>query len=154
MNKIPFFTMLSVLLALILVAPTSSCSDGNEDLPQSCVDSFATNYFNWRFPAALSYSTTASKKWLAYATSQIRQEDVDSLRAMKEGATIEIVDIIVGEGEATATAIVEVSNYLRLDSISSKPNMSAKGRYSLNMIKENNKWKVSLSELPRALEKK
>lgn len=149
MNRTVIFSMLSVLLALVLVVPASSCSDGDEDLPQSCVDSFATNYFNWRFPSAVAYTTDSSKKWLAYAASQVRQEDVDSLRAMKEGATIEIDDIAVGDDKATAT--VEVKNYLRLDTISSKPYVSAKDKYRLNLVRENNKWKVSLNALPRAI---
>lgn len=74
-----------ILLAAVsgMMMAGSSCKHelSEEEQLRMDADSFAVNYYNWHFEKALRYCTPESEKWLRFASSNVHQADVDSLRA-------------------------------------------------------------------------
>lgn len=138
----------SLGLVVVLLCLPSGCHNGDEDQLESCVDSFATAYFNWQFVKAAPYCTSGSRCWLSYAASQVTQEDVDSLRTKEEGAKVELGDIHY-DNDSTAMVKVEVSNFLPMDTIGKCGPAVKKAVYRLRSCFRSGRWLVILDELPR-----
>lgn len=134
-----------LILAAIFSLATTSCHNGSSKQLKGTVDSFATAYFNWRFVDALPHVTAESKKILSFEASQVRQQDVDSLRAMKEGAATEIKDVNY-LNDSTATAIVEARQFLSMDSIGKAPHIINKATFHIPLQYRNGIWKVDLRQ--------
>lgn len=139
----------SLVTVITLFVSCSSCFHHEEDGACEAVDSFSTAYFNWQFGKAIHYVDDGSARWLRYAAAQVTQEDVDSLRAMPEGASVEVEDVVYGDSLAMAT--VEVSNFLAFDSIGKAPHVVGKAAYKLPVRRADGHWKVVLEGLPRQL---
>lgn len=133
---------------LLLVVFMFSCGNSEKSELRSTVDSFSVAYFNWQFQRAKRYSDNQSLIWLRYAASQVNQEDVDSLKAMKEGAAIKIKDINISDDENSAVATVEVRNFLSMDSIGRAPHIINKATFQIPAKHRNGQWKISLKGLP------
>lgn len=138
-----FFPIIALLFAV------ASCgNDGKEEL-SATVDSFSVAYFNWQFRRALPYADAASARWLSYAASQVGEDDVDSLRAMEQGAETEITNLQIHDGDSTAVATVRVRNFLAMDSIGEAPHVEQNKTFRLSVARRGGKWKVVLDGLPR-----
>lgn len=151
MRKLPIIAVATLTVAMSFLTSFSACNNHKGDELTAAVDSFATSYFNWHFPSAASFATRASRQWLSYAASQVRQEDIDSLRTMKTGATVAIVEL--SESDTGAIAVVAVKNHLALDSIGGTPRISAEDKFELKLVTEDSQWKVDLKELPKPVKK-
>ena len=134
-----------VFLPVMFGIVVTSCHKGSEKQMKEVVNGFSSAYFNWRYFEATRYVTHASCKWLSYISSQVIQTDVDSLRAMKEGATFEIGDIAYDDGGSSARVKVTVSNFLLMDSIGHSPRICSRGEYIIPLSFDGNEWKVTLS---------
>lgn len=143
MKNILGICFLSVLLSMAII----SCGDKGHDDPKTVVESFSTAYFNWRFKDAELCVTTQSRKWLAFAASQVDSDDVDSLRAMEFAASVEIEDINEID-DTTAQATVTVKNFLTLDSIGAHPHTEAERQFKIPVSLVGKYWKVKLTRLP------
>lgn len=142
------FFRLPVLLALALaLAACDWGRDGDEDQLKADVDSFAVHYFNWRYADALPYCTDESRPWLQFAASNVRQQDVDSLRAMESGTSCEVSDIDY-TSDSTALATVRVDNLLVADTLD-RPAHRVYGATVRIPLVFRGKWRVHLSALPR-----
>ena len=142
------FFRLPVLLALALaLAACDWGRDGDEDQLRAAVDSFAVHYFNWRYADALPYCTDESRPWLQFAASNVRRQDVDSLRAMESGASCEVSDIDY-TSDSTALATVRVDNLLVADTLD-RPAHRVHGATVCIPLVFRSKWQVHLSALPR-----
>ncbi len=136
-------------VAAVAVAGSFLCTgcsshEGDEDQLREDADSFATYYYNWHFDRALRFCTPESEPWLRYMASNVTQEDVDSLRAKEEDATVEIGDITYhGEGDS-ATVTVNVSNFLQMDSIGKAPHHIGSASFSLPAVIHEGRWKVRM----------
>lgn len=144
-------TVYSVTALTLLSALLLSCDGGSRQEAADAADSFAVAYFNWRFFAAVPYSTPESKTWLNYAASQVTQEDIDSLKAKAEGAKITIEDIDMDD--STALVTVKVRDYIPFDSIGGTPHTAQEATFKLSMALREETWKVELNGLPRAKRK-
>jgi ketosteroid isomerase-like protein len=114
------------------------------------VEKFAEAYFNYDFETAMKLTTADSEKWLRYAASNIHQADVDVLRSQEEGASVSIDDITIDDGDTTASALVTVHNYMRLDTIGNAGRMISQAQFRLNMVMESDKWRIKMEGLPRS----
>ncbi|SNU11702.1 hypothetical protein SAMN06298210_11312 [Prevotellaceae bacterium KH2P17] len=149
-RKLPF--ALSLFAFCLLAASLGACHHQDDEvLLKETADSFATNYYNWRFEAAKAYCTPESGRWLRYAASQVHQEDVDVLKAQAQGAKCEIQDIAYADNDTTATVNISVRDFLRMDTIGTVAHLTDEASYTLTAVRRNEKWKVALSSLPRAL---
>lgn len=134
---------LMMLFSMLL----SSCGDGQHNDSRTVVESFANAYFNWRFKEAESYVTYESRRWLAFAASQVDSEDIDSLRAMEFAATAEVEDIEEID-DTTSLATVNVINFLVSDSIGEHPHMQAERKFQIPVAFDGKHWRVNLTQLP------
>lgn len=134
---------LMMLFSMLL----SSCGDGQHNDSRTVVESFANAYFNWRFKEAESYVTYESRRWLAFAASQVDSEDIDSLRAMEFAATAEVEDIEEID-DTTSLATVNVMNFLVSDSIGEHPHMQAERKFQIPVAFDGKHWRVNLTQLP------
>ena len=140
-KRLFFFILWSTASVFIF----SSCHDDGEDQIKEVARDFSSAYFNWRYPDAVRFVTAGSRRWLAYVSSQVSQEDVDSLRAMKEGASFKIGDVSYSSTGSFATVKVTVSNFLLMDSIDRAPRVCAHGEYEIPLSYDGHEWRVKLS---------
>lgn len=118
--------------------------EGDEGQLREGVDSFATYYYNWHFDRALRFCTPSSEPWLRFMASNVTQEDVDSLRAGEEDATVEVTGIAYhGEGDS-ATVSVSVANFLQMDSLGKAPHRVNEATFCLPAVIHGGKWKVRM----------
>ncbi len=132
-------------LPIMLVLTVTSCHEGSEKQMKEAVNGFSSAYFNWRFFEASKYVTPSSYRWLSYVSSQVNQTDVDSLRAMKGGATFKMGDIYYGGDGSSARVKVTVSNFLLMDSIGRPPRICSRGEFVIPLSFNGEAWKVTLS---------
>lgn len=137
----------SLAAVITLFVSCGSCFHREEGGAGEAADSFATAYFNWQFGKAVRYVDAGSERWLSYAASQVTQEDVDSLRAMAEGASVDVKGVAYYDSLAMAT--VAVSHFLAFDSIGKAPRVVDKATYKLPVKQVGGRWKVVLEGLPR-----
>lgn len=124
--------------------------EGDGDQLATAVDSFAASYFNWHFENALKNVDAGSQEWLVYAASNVHQADIDSLRAMSEGAAHELGDIDY-TSDTTAVAFVTVRNFLAMDTIGASAHLVGEAKFALPLRYVGGKWLVSLRALPKAM---
>ncbi len=138
------------LLLVVGVFLWSSCGlmhDGDADQLEADGDSFAVNYFNWRYAEAVTYCTEESLPWLQFAASNVHQEDVDSLRAMESGATCEIDDVNY-TSDSTAVVRFRLFNVLIADTLGHGAHLLPSGLVEIPFVYRD-KWRVHLTALPR-----
>lgn len=127
-----------------------ACTDHkNEEQLRNTASAFAQTYFNWQFNDALTYCTPSSKRWMIYAASQVKQDDVDKLRSAEQGARSEIKKIHYEEGDSVASVVMKVENFLSMDSLDAVGHFVKSATYTLQFVQLNKRWKVKLTELPR-----
>lgn len=137
------------LIICTFIAGFCSCGSDKEDKLHEAADSFAVAYFNWQFVRAVKYATPESRQWLSYLASQVSQEDVDSLRNMEQGAECEISHINTNNNDSMATVVVNVRNFMDMDSIGKGPHLVEQARFKLPLVYRNDKWKVDLKSILR-----
>lgn len=140
---------ISFMIALFFL---SSCSYNEENILKeeiaATVDEFATHYFNFDFNNTLNACTPESRKWLSFISSNVLQEDIDILKAQKEGAWHETEDINL-TSDTTATAVCKVFNFLKIDTLGRAGRMTEQATYKIPMVKRNGKWLVKMEGLPQ-----
>lgn len=122
--------------------------EGSDTQLKEDADSFATHYYNWHFEQAMRYCSPGSEKWLRYAASNVRQADIELLRAKASDATVEVGDIDFLNGGDSATVSVTVSDFLRMDTIGTGATPVGKATFLLPMVIHEGKWKVVLDGMP------
>ena len=122
-----------------------SCNTDSENQVKEVANNFSSAYFNWKFADAAKYVSYTSRRWLVFVSSQVTQQDVDSLRAMTEGATLTIDNVSYENNGSQAKVKVIVSNYLLMDSIGIAPRVCQHGEYEIPLSYDGKEWKVTLS---------
>lgn len=143
----------NLLLIAIIVAGSlwmGACGKSDKTQISEAAQPFADTYFNWQFPKAVSYCTSESRQWLSYLSSQVNQQDVDTLRAMTEGARCEVDGIDIADNDSTATVNVQVHHYLSMDTLGQTGHIIEKSKFIIPMVRRNSEWKVSPSSPLRA----
>ena len=134
---LPFITLLFCAFC--------SCSTGNEENKdeqeiQAIVDSFATQYYCWRFKDAARFSTEKQVQHLRYLSSNVHESDIKVLTSSSERPEFSLGEIyITGE---TATVTLELSNIYQMDSLGTAPQLHKEATHHLLLTKENGQWKV------------
>ena len=133
---------LCLCLASFSLISLTSCDrphKGEEDQLKEAVDTFASAYFNWHYKDALQL-----------VASNVHQADIDSLRAMPEGATFHIKDIDY-TSDSTAVAFVTVKNFLAMDTIGTASHTVESAKFALSLKYKKEKWHICLTSLPRPM---
>ena len=127
-----------------------ACTDHkNEEQLRDAANAFAQTYFNWQFNDALTHCTPSSQRWISYAASQVKQDDVDKLRSAEQGARSEIKKIHYDEGDSVASVVMKIENFLSMDSLEAVGHFVESATYTLQLVQLNKQWKVRLTKLPR-----
>lgn len=139
------------LIVLSLVLLTNCVQNkSSEQLLGERVDSFATAFFNYQFKAAARYVDKASEKWLQYAATNVTQEDVDLLRAQKEGAAVNIDDILFTDPQETTAEIhITARHFLWHDSIGKPGSVINEGKFKFKAYLEEGHWDIRMEGLPQ-----
>ena len=141
-----FYRLFSyILLSIIGIIAFTSCNNDSEKQIKEVANNFSSAYFNWKFADAAKYVSYTSRRWLVYVSSQVTQQDVDSLRAMTEGATLTIDNVFYENNGSQAKVKVIVSNYLLMDSIGIAPRVCQHGEYEIPLSYDGKEWRVILS---------
>lgn len=136
-----------IALAVLLLGTisVSSCSHEEKEDVETMVDSFATDYFNWRFFRLKRYVTEESSPCLRYLSSQVNQEDIDTLRSLPEGAKVEVDEIEYMDDADSATATVTVHNYLKMNFLGEVGTFTEKSSFLIPLKKKHGVWKICLN---------
>ena len=142
-------TVCTVWILVLAALLAGGCRESSESRLRTEVDSFAVAYFNWNLERAAAFATEESRSWLAYAASQVHQEEVDLLRGMDEGAGCELGDISY-PADSMALGEVRVRHFVGIDTLGRPGRLVEKAVYRLPAVFRGGRWRVHLSALPRA----
>lgn len=142
-------TISLTIVGCVLIGLCACTDHKNEEQLRDTASAFAQTYFNWQFNDALTYCTPSSQRWISYAASQVKQDDVDKLRSAEQGAKSEIKKIHYEEGDSVASVVMKVENFLSMDSLDAVGHFVKSATYTLQFVQLNKRWKVKLTELPR-----
>ena len=141
---VPYF-----IVALFVASFMTACHqkvDGTQEQLAETIDSFAYHYFNYHLPQALRFCTPESEKWLRYMASNVRQADVDVLRAQEEEAEISYDMPETLETDTLALVHLTVNNHFVKDSIGKTGHFAGETRYDILVVKRQGKWVVNLPQ--------
>lgn len=138
MKLVPMLVMAYVILV--------SCgnSKSEEDIAKNEVEQFAEAYFNYDLKTALEHCTTESRRWIEYTASNISNEDIDILRTKQDKAETSIEEIAIDDNDSTGTALVNVRNYLCLDTIGKAGAIAGNTSVDLYIVKRKGRWMVDI----------
>lgn len=142
-------TISLTIVGSVLIGLCACTDHKNEEQLRDTANTFAQAYFNWQFNDALAHCTPSSQRWISYAASQVKQDDVDKLRSAEQGARSEIKKIHYEEGDSMASVVMKVENFLSMDSLDAVGHFVKSATYTLQFVQLNKRWKVKLTELPR-----
>ncbi len=142
-------TISLTIVGCVLIGLCACTDHKNEEQLRDTANAFAQTYFNWQFNDALTHCTPSSQRWISYAASQVKQDDVDKLRSAEQGARSEIKKIHYDEGDSVASVVMKVENFLSMDSLDAVGHFVKSATYTLQLVRQTKQWKVRLTELPR-----
>ena len=142
-------TISLTIVGCVLIGLCACTDHKNEEQLRDTASSFAQTYFNWQFNDVLAHCTPSSQRWISYAASQVKQDDVEKLRNAKQGARSEIKKIHYEEGDSMASVVMKVENFLSMDSLDAVGHFVKSATYTLQLVRQTKQWKVRLTELPR-----
>ncbi len=121
-----------------------SCQKSDDENPTDIVDSFAVNYFNWRYERCLKMVTPESERLLRFQASNVTELDIDVLRSLEEGAGIECVSTNY-DADTVFNAGIVVFNFLLADTIGHAPKLYSSAETSIRLVKRKGKWLVDMT---------
>lgn len=147
-TKISSWALLGILLLAQLSTACQYLQPKGE--LEACVDSFTHAFFNWRFNEACTYCTPASRKWLAFAASNVSEADIDALRSQPADIDYTLLHISYEDAAHTSAIVqVRIDNAIQADSLGGRRQMEVAAHYSLRLVHTHQGWKVDLDGLPR-----
>ena len=108
----------------------------------SVTDSFATNYYTWRFKDAARFSDEEFTRFLRFLSSNVNQKDIDILTKSEETPGFSVDSVEIKEADL-ADVTLKLTNIYQMDSLGKEPQLTSKTTQKLIFRKDNGKWKVS-----------
>ena len=137
-----------ILLFVSTIKLTSSCQRiSNSNDITIVADSFATNFYNWRLEKALKYCTAESKTQISFLASNISEKDIELINQRNEDASIEITNTGMLEEGIKARISMKIYNSFKMKDINSDIQLNKERDVTINLIKNNEGWKVDLTTL-------
>ena len=138
---------LNILLCLLAAVLLTGCAD-DENEAERVVHQWGEAYFNYQFKQALDYVTPESERWMRFAASNVTQEDLNALQ--KNGQAVVTLDGYYAGSDTTGTAYLNVSNWLRTDSIGRAGSRQDQASFQVSLVKRDSRWMVRMEGLPRS----
>ena len=139
-------TIFLTIVGCVMIGLCACTDHKNEEQLRDTANAFAQTYFNWQFNDALTHCTPSSQRWISYAASQVKQDDVDKLRSAEQGARSEIKKIHYDEGDSVASVVMKIENFLSMDSLEAVGHFVESATYTLQLVQLNKQWKVRLTQ--------
>ena len=133
--------------ALAVLACLSCNADKEEKEIADVAANFARDYFGCKYTEARQLCTDSSEKWIKFVASNVSDSDLTVLNNAPSDAEFEVTDIDL-TGDSTATASIEARNYLKLDAITRRGELSTSDTYRFTIECHNGKWMVRLDGVP------
>ena len=137
---------LNRILFLLAAVLLSGCQK-DESEAERVAHQWGDAYFNYNFRQALNYVTPESERWLRFAASNVTQQDLDVLQ--KNGQATVTLDGYYAGSDTTGTAYLNVSNWLRTDSIGRAGSHQELVSLQVLLVKRDGRWLVRMEGLPR-----
>ena len=138
--KIRFLPFITLLFCAFCSCSTGNAENKDEQEIQSLVDSFATQYYCWRFKDAARFSTEEQTQYLRFLSSNVHESDIKILTSSSERPEFTLGKINIPD--ETATVTLELSNIYQMDSLGTAPQLHKEATHHLLLTKENGQWKV------------
>lgn len=135
---------LYLVLLAIAMSFSMSCQQSEEEKLSNMVDSFAVNYFNWRYDRCMTMVTPESEKLLRFQASNVTELDIDALRSVEEGAGIEFISTSY-ESDTVFSADIIIFNFLLADAVGSEPKLYSSAETTIKLVKREGKWLVDMA---------
>ena len=135
--------------SLLFLATGCGCGNADRDDAEATALAFANTYFNYNFDEAAKFCTQDSRRWLSFAASNVYGADLEVLRNMDAGATVDVADMDFPDGDSTAVVTVEVSGFMQRDTIGKAGRVVEEGVFTLSLVRRDGQWKVRMAGLPR-----
>jgi len=135
-------------MALLLLSCDDTQGEGRE-ASERVATKWGEAYFNYDFERAAKYATPESRKWLAFAASNVYQADVDLLREQEQGASVS-VDDYQATSDTSCVVSLEVDNFLLRDSIGKAGHIVSGCRFSIPLVRREGRLMVKMEGLPRS----
>lgn len=135
-------------MALLLLSCDETRGEGRE-ASERVATKWAEAYFNYDFERAAKYVTPESRKWLAFAASNVYQADIDVLRAQEQGARVSM-DGYEATSDSSCVVCLEVDNFLLRDSIGKAGHIVSGCRFNITLVRREGRLMVRMEDLPRS----
>ena len=135
--------------SLLFLATGCGCGNADRDDAEATALAFANAYFNYNFDEAAKFCTQDSRRWLSFAASNVYGADLEVLRNMDTGATVDVAEMDFPDGDSTAVVTVEVSGFMQRDTIGKAGRVVEEGVFTLSLVRRDGQWKVRMAGLPR-----
>lgn len=132
-----------ICFTCLLSSCDSTTRDEKEKIKENIIG-FSTSYFNYQFKKATEYSTEDSRKWLQFVASNIGEKDLQILSSQESNAKVSVIDIEYNMSDSSGTAIVEVYDFLKFDTIEKPGHIYDKEKFKINFIRQNGTYKVKM----------
>lgn len=141
---------MKTILCLLAICLFFSCKNNAEEEEQLrvCVKDFGDAYFNLNLHKALKLCTQESGSWIGYLATNLTQADLNVLNAVEEASVSEVENVIM-TCDSLATATIMVNHYLNLGDIGQTATLAHDGRFRINLVKREGRWKVKMEGLPQ-----
>ena len=147
MFTIKWHARLLSLLAFSMIACVDAAPQQEAEAEKD-LQSFLSTYFNWQFVDAEKWVTPSSRPLLAFAASQITENDLQLLRS-KETPVETNIERLTISADTLAEAVVCVRNAMVMKAIGTPCQLVPEQTYYLRITKtpQSTHWLVDLSTL-------
>ncbi len=139
------FALITTTVAFMAACTSQFSSSQNK--AGHAATAFAEAYFNYDFAKATELTTPETAKWLRFAASNITQENINELNKRNEGAGVTLTDC-EELSDTLCEAVVEVDNYMAIDSIGGPGVFRDGGVFRLTVVERDGRWMVRMEGLP------
>jgi len=145
--------MRSFILSTVVLLAFSSCDllnkEGSEIVDEAATQ-WAEAYFNYQFDRASKYVTPESRKWIRFAASNLSEQDIDLLRQQENMAAVSLLDCELAD-DSTWIATIEVSNYVKTDSLNLVGHLVDNDtKFQIKIVERDKRMYVKMEGLPQS----
>lgn len=140
------FMMSIVFLFTMLAGSCQQNGISRERMIKDAVSSFVGTYYNWQFLKACDFVTPESEKRLRFVASQVDESDLKQLKEKEAPASFEIESIEIN-ADSTATAVVTVSDFLRMGKLGEPAILTSQATVRLHLLfdAKQQRWLVDIN---------
>lgn len=142
-------SLLLIAISMLLTA----CNDPDGSQLETTVDNFSKYYFNWQYAKCLPLVTPESHRFLKFKATNVTDDDIQLLRSMQEGASVEREDELFADNDSAVNVKLRLHNVAYADTIGRKARIYEDAEAELLLVRKGSldddkgkgKWRVVVS---------